>query len=314
MYFHPLSSYPGPKLYAATNLSHIYLVIQGTWVHRVLELHERYGPVVRVGPDEVSYVGSQAWSEIYKAYREEGGDGERKQLKKFMPDLPADVNRALFDQDDDGVHGRLRRVLAPGLSAGGVKAKEGMLRKYLGLLLDGLREEIKKGRDVVDMVAWFRCYTVDVTGQMLTGQDFGCLTMDRENWSSTDTDPSGDSKTNSISGPRPDPVVQANHEFLKELAIGSAFQRNWFLTRAVVRRNPPPDDLPFKVVAKKRFEDRELENEEGMEKDTEKKGEELDLLDRLINAQTSTTTADDVEISRDLALKVSEDLLLAGSK
>ena len=43
--FHPLSKYPGPKIFAATPLANTYYVLQGTRVYKVTELHEKYGPV-----------------------------------------------------------------------------------------------------------------------------------------------------------------------------------------------------------------------------------------------------------------------------
>ena len=48
LYFHPLSKYPGPKLYQATNLIRIWYVLHGEWVHKVTAQHERYGPVSSV--------------------------------------------------------------------------------------------------------------------------------------------------------------------------------------------------------------------------------------------------------------------------
>lgn len=45
LYFHPLSGYKGPKLFATTNLIHIWYTLRGQWVHKVSEMHEQYGPV-----------------------------------------------------------------------------------------------------------------------------------------------------------------------------------------------------------------------------------------------------------------------------
>ncbi|KAL5396969.1 hypothetical protein PMIN02_002743 [Paraphaeosphaeria minitans] len=51
VYFHPLSKYPGPKLYAFTTIPQII----GTWKvepHKRIEaIHAKYGSVLRTDPD-----------------------------------------------------------------------------------------------------------------------------------------------------------------------------------------------------------------------------------------------------------------------
>ena len=34
-------------------------------VNRVKDLHVKYGPVIRVGPDELSFIDPSAWKDIY---------------------------------------------------------------------------------------------------------------------------------------------------------------------------------------------------------------------------------------------------------
>lgn len=65
VYFHPLASYPGPLLARSTRLYHAYYDIKGVSVWKVKDWHEKYGPVVRVAPDELSYTDSRAWPAIY---------------------------------------------------------------------------------------------------------------------------------------------------------------------------------------------------------------------------------------------------------
>lgn len=62
---HPLQSYPGPKLWAASRLPWCWYQWRGLLNHRLAELHQVYGPVVRVAPDEVSYTSETAWRTIY---------------------------------------------------------------------------------------------------------------------------------------------------------------------------------------------------------------------------------------------------------
>ena len=54
--FHRLSHLPGPKLAGLTYLYQSYYDLypyQGRWLFQQIALHEKYGPIVRVGPDEI---------------------------------------------------------------------------------------------------------------------------------------------------------------------------------------------------------------------------------------------------------------------
>ena len=69
LYFHPLSKFPGPKLWAASRLPFIYSALTGSLTKREREFHEKYGEIVRLAPDEVSFANEQAWNDIYTSRR-----------------------------------------------------------------------------------------------------------------------------------------------------------------------------------------------------------------------------------------------------
>jgi hypothetical protein len=52
-YIHPLSKVPGPFLASTTNLWWIYTVRRRRQHLSTQELHEKYGPLVRITPNEV---------------------------------------------------------------------------------------------------------------------------------------------------------------------------------------------------------------------------------------------------------------------
>lgn len=63
--FHPLASIPGPRLAAISSIWHVYHARNGRMAHLGRTLHRRYGPVVRVGPNEVWFNTKQAFQAIY---------------------------------------------------------------------------------------------------------------------------------------------------------------------------------------------------------------------------------------------------------
>ena len=63
----PLSSIPGPKLFALTKWRLALEDYRGTRTRRMQTLHEKYGPVVRIGPNEVSFNSLSALLTLYGA-------------------------------------------------------------------------------------------------------------------------------------------------------------------------------------------------------------------------------------------------------
>lgn len=54
VFFHPLSRYPGSVWWAMSRVPYLMMVWSGEEHRRVLEMHDRYGEVVRLAPDELS--------------------------------------------------------------------------------------------------------------------------------------------------------------------------------------------------------------------------------------------------------------------
>lgn len=66
--FHALASVPGPRLAAVTSLWYIYHVRNGHMFSLAKTLHKRYGPVVRVRPNEVWFDSEEAFRIIYSKF------------------------------------------------------------------------------------------------------------------------------------------------------------------------------------------------------------------------------------------------------
>lgn len=67
-FFHPLSKVPGPRLAAVTHLW-LALTHRDGQTHRVAQsLHAKYGPVVRVSPEEVIVCSEEGLRTIYSMF------------------------------------------------------------------------------------------------------------------------------------------------------------------------------------------------------------------------------------------------------
>jgi hypothetical protein len=61
VYVDSLRAFPGPKLSAFTCIPHLCAFFIGSIHTYVVKLHAKYGDVVRISPDEVSFINPQAW-------------------------------------------------------------------------------------------------------------------------------------------------------------------------------------------------------------------------------------------------------------
>ncbi|PQE06760.1 Cytochrome P450 protein [Rutstroemia sp. NJR-2017a BBW] len=166
VFFHPLRSYPGPKLWAATRLPWCYNQYQGQLHYRLLQLHNKYGHTVRVAPNELSYNSDDAWKSIY-GHRKE----EMSKDPIFRLHTPTGAQNILVA--DRETHTRQRRLLSHAFSESALREQEPILQHYSRKLLDQLSRECNKGP--LDMVSWLTFASFDLIGHMSFGENFGCL-------------------------------------------------------------------------------------------------------------------------------------------
>lgn len=65
-FFHPLAAFPGPFLASITDLWQVYQFLTLKQPYNLTDLHEKYGPFVRYGPDKLSITAEDAIPLIYQ--------------------------------------------------------------------------------------------------------------------------------------------------------------------------------------------------------------------------------------------------------
>lgn len=171
VFFHPLSKYPEPILAAATPIPSAYRVYNGRGVDWLRYLHERYGKVVRVRPNELSYADSTAWPDIFS---------NRPLLPKpswrlfEVPGLVPNMNEVVSHTE----HNRMRRILAPGFSDGALRKQEYIVQNYTTLLVKHIQERVKHADNEfaeVELHQISQFTTFDIIGDLLFGGSFHSL-------------------------------------------------------------------------------------------------------------------------------------------
>ncbi|KAH7034924.1 cytochrome P450 [Microdochium trichocladiopsis] len=190
IFFHPLRSFPGPLLFRLTTLTKTFFSIKGTLPFVLRDLHDQYGPIVRISPTELSFADPAAVKEIY-GHRLAGSTadapgGRGKQATEF-PKLDAQVRISdtrpnnILNAPTHEEHAFLRKKLAPGFSDRSMRAQEPTINGYVDLLVERLRERAAgPGTEQgvvppVDMKSWVNWATFDIIGNLGFGSDFGCL-------------------------------------------------------------------------------------------------------------------------------------------
>lgn len=170
LYFHPLRDYPGPKLAAATRLPWYRALLGGQISYWTKQLHDQYGPVVRLAPNEISYTTAEAWKDIYS---HRPGHILLPKYEGFYNPPPGGVHSILTAPHDQ--HSRIRRLLSHAFSEKALREQEPLMKVYVDLLIRRLSEEGKDGAVPLDIISWYNWTTFDLFGDLMFGESFDCL-------------------------------------------------------------------------------------------------------------------------------------------
>nr|UYD62321.1 cytochrome P450 [Leptographium qinlingense (nom. inval.)] len=167
----PLARIPGPRLFA---LSKWRLALQdwrGTRTLCIRDLHARYGPVVRIGPREVSFASLSALRTIYGA-----GSGFERTSFYRMFEVYGHPN--LFTYPSVRQHAQRKKLLAHAYAKSTVLRADGLahdliarnVRSYLAILEPRTTSEASSEHDIFQNLHWFSLDTI--TG-FLYGYTYG---------------------------------------------------------------------------------------------------------------------------------------------
>jgi len=133
--------------------------------------HDKYGPVVRVSPNELCFDDESAWKDIY---------GSRPGHKNFHKDpihvgsIAAMHGASTITMANDVDHARQRRALSHAFSTKALLEQEYIVTNYVNVFSQKM-QEFARGDGIVDVTDWFAYTTFDVIGDMALGEPFGCL-------------------------------------------------------------------------------------------------------------------------------------------
>lgn len=142
----------------------------GTLHQELKELHDRYGPIVRIAPDELSYIDARAWKDIYNANH---GHHVMEKNRVWTKQEEAKAPQSIVSTDES-VHLRNRRALAGAFTEHAIAEHASVLELLVGLMISKFKEKVAadKGTTVVNMVDWMNFLAFDISGTLSFGESF----------------------------------------------------------------------------------------------------------------------------------------------
>lgn len=176
LFFHPLAKYPGP-LIARIGISGIWPFwqtynYQFAWA--LEEAHDRYGEVVRISTNHLSFNTSKAAQQIYAH-----GSGVTYPKTTFYQSFQVYPKQpSLFSEIDSDKHSAFRRAISGAYSMNNLIKLEEYIEPLTQKFIKRLSENQattagEKDNAVIDLAKWLHFFAMDAVGELAFGASFG---------------------------------------------------------------------------------------------------------------------------------------------
>ena len=164
LFFSPLRNIPGPPLAKITSKWLTFNELAGNRSLVVAKAHEKYGPVIRLAPDELSFSDRSCIKELYLQGSKFPKAGRYAGF--------ASGTRASFDMTDKDQHRERRNLVRHVLAQSNIDECE-------GLIADQVRKSLHwiprvKGQSL-EVMLWLRRLMLDTAGGLFLGRSFKAL-------------------------------------------------------------------------------------------------------------------------------------------
>ncbi|KAF2092698.1 cytochrome P450 [Rhizodiscina lignyota] len=168
-FLHPLARFPGPLVASLTDLSKFSYFWSLQIDKQLFALHEKYGPIVRIGPNDLSFYGADAVAPIYKSGRVMTKSHFYDGFTTFKPNL--------FGSKDEDLHALRRRQMAHGFSTASMTAMETVFDRHALNLRTKLDKYAETG-EIFDLKTVLAFYAYDVLGELAFSTQFNSQVQD----------------------------------------------------------------------------------------------------------------------------------------
>ena len=173
---HPLARFPGPKIAAASYLYEAYYdwLLVGRYGKVIARMHEQYGPIVRINPDELHCSDPAFTDEIYAG----PGRIRDKWQHQLNTGGAGPVSVTGFSTVNHELHRQRKAPLSKFFSRQQMLKLEGEVHEFATMVANKMLASAGKG--AFDVKEAFNCYTADVISQYAFGEPMGFVAQ--EGW------------------------------------------------------------------------------------------------------------------------------------
>lgn len=158
LYHHPLSEVPGPKLAAITSWYETYYDLfktpGGQYLNKLDELHNTYGPIIRINPNEVQIHDPEFYTQIYA-----GGSTKRNRYARSVSGNGSPGSMASAVSHD--LHRLRRSSLNPFFSKAAVLRLEERIQSRVRILCERLSGFLER-KEIIDISVAMTSLTLDI--------------------------------------------------------------------------------------------------------------------------------------------------------
>ncbi|GIZ38882.1 hypothetical protein CKM354_000228100 [Cercospora kikuchii] len=169
-YASPLREYPGPFLASGSRAWKVLSTYSGHTETDHIRLHEKYGSVVRIAPNELSFSSPKAARSVLAA-----GSGFHK--TQFYAVFPPPENPDIFTETREDVHAVKKRYASGPYSMATMHTMADVIENVerdLTQRLDKICQDVEK-RESCDLGNWLHYFAFDVLGEIAFSRRFGFL-------------------------------------------------------------------------------------------------------------------------------------------
>lgn len=159
-FFSPLAKVKGPFWASLSPAWKLLQFTKGNFHEKIAELHDEYGPIVRIAPNEVIISDKSAIREIYSTTQ------GRDFLKTDYYDPFTAFRPTIFGQRDPHLHAKRKRIVSHGYSMNALQAMERFVQERVQLFMDNMREFSRTGEQI-NLGKWCHFFAFDVIGELV---------------------------------------------------------------------------------------------------------------------------------------------------
>ncbi|KAK4096345.1 cytochrome P450 [Parathielavia hyrcaniae] len=168
----PLKRYPGPFLAGWTNLWRVWQVISGEYAPRMKKLHEKYGPIVRIGPNLLDLDIPELYRIIY------GTDGKWVKSDFYRNSssvIDGKITYHMFSETDPTLHAQMKRPVVRHYSVPAVLVMEPLMDSVIADFIDTLQQRYVEPKKKCEFGDWLSYYAWDFMGMVTFSTKFGYM-------------------------------------------------------------------------------------------------------------------------------------------